>query len=45
MTRRDYDQAGCAHGCRDTLATGLLLVLLVLVAIVAARRTTPERVE
>lgn len=44
MTRRDYDEAGCAGGCRDTLATGLLCVLVAVTLIATRRRRhNPER--
>jgi hypothetical protein len=38
VIRQDYDQAGCAHGCRDTLATGLLFVLFLLALVWRGRR-------
>jgi hypothetical protein len=38
VSRRDYDEAGCAHGCRDTLAAGLLIGLLAVFAIRAVVR-------
>jgi hypothetical protein len=38
VIRRDYDEAGCAGGCRDTLATGVLFGLLLLALVWRGRR-------
>jgi hypothetical protein len=41
--RRDYDAAGCASGCRDTLAGASVLIVLVAVALVRVSRKGARR--
>lgn len=43
MTRKDYDEAGCAGGCRDTIGGASLLVALVVVVLVRVVRRVRAR--
>lgn len=43
MTRKDYDEAGCAGGCRDTIGGASLLVVLIAVVLVRVVRKVRTR--